>query len=125
MTPSQEYTARYKHTVKKADARGRIIEVGRLRISQQLKVMEMYPNLEGETEISNPDGTKSKLDRRFMPMLAASVRSIDGAPYPFPQSRAVMDSLLDNLDVDGMSAIVMATAELSGVVVLEQADGTT
>ena len=114
MTPSQEYTERYKEIVREADTLGRLIGVGRLRVSQQLKVAEMTPNLDGDTQVQGPEGATISMSRRALPLLAAAVREIDGNPIGFPRSRGELDSIIDRLDEPGFSAIIKAMIKLNG-----------
>jgi hypothetical protein len=53
------------------------------------------------------------LELLFRQSLAAMVREIDGNPYPFPASRAILDSLMDNLDDDGFAALLEANSKLN------------
>jgi len=113
MTPSQEYLAKYKHIEREADSLGRIIGVGRLRPSQQIKISEMTPGLEGDTEMSGPNGEPIRMSRRGIPLLAASVREIDNNPIMFPRNRAELDSIMDQLDEPGMTAALQAMLKLN------------
>lgn len=127
MTPSQEITSRFKHVERVADARGRIIGVGRLRISQQIKVSEMTPGLAGDDEFANPDGSTYKVSRRVLPLLAAAVREIQNPGQEkfmvqFPRNRAELDSLMDLLDSDGFAAVLEANLKLNQDIALD-ADG--
>ena len=76
MTPTQEILEKYKKVEKRADSLGRIIGVGHLRMSQKIKVSEMTPGLEGETEVKTPDGNSIFMPRRAYSVIAASVREI-------------------------------------------------
>jgi hypothetical protein len=115
--PSNEYADRYSHIEREADSQGRIWGVGRLRVSQQIRVMEMTPNLEGYTENVAFDANGNKqtyqVPRRSLPMLAAAVREVDGKKIMFPQSRAHLDAIMDQLDEHGFSAVITASNRLS------------
>jgi hypothetical protein len=113
MTPTQEYLDRYKEIVKEADTLGRVIGVGRLRLSQQIKIQEMTPGLDGEIESTGPDGNPITISRRVVPIFVASVREIDGHPVMFPRNRAELDSIMDRLDEPGLIAVIKATERLS------------
>jgi hypothetical protein len=74
MTPSQEIIGKYSQIEREADALGRLIGVRRLRISEQIKISEMTPNLEGNSDIEGDDGKTYTITRRSLPLLAAAVR---------------------------------------------------
>jgi hypothetical protein len=112
-TPSEDFTERYKQIERVADARGRLIGIGRLRVSQKLRITGMTTDLEGSYEVKAPDGTLVEIPRRAQPMLAAMVREIDGVHYPFPKSRAELDGLMDHLDDDGFAALLEANSKLN------------
>jgi hypothetical protein len=126
MTPTQEYLNRYKETAKEADSHGRIITVGRLRVSQQIKISEMTPGLDGNTEMTGPNGEQYSIPRRGIPLLAASVRQVDDFMVSFPRNRAELDNIMDMLDEHGISATLIATTKLnpSAQQNLEQPDAT-
>jgi hypothetical protein len=113
MLSPEEYTDRYKRTERAADARGRLITIGRLRVSQKLRISGMTTDLEGAYEVKAPDGTIVEIPRRAQPMLAAMVREIDGVHYPFPRNRAELDSTMDILDDEGFAAILEANSKLN------------
>ena len=106
MTPSQEILEKYKRIEKRADALGRVIGVGFLRMSQKIKVSEMTPGLEGETEVKTPDGNTIAIPRRAYSVIAASVREIqepngDKGIISFPRNRGELDAIVDRLDEQG------------------------
>lgn len=112
-TQAQEYSERYAHIEYEADTLGRVIGVGALRVSQQIRVMEMTPNLEGNTEVgTDKDGNPIVMARRSLPMLAAAVREIDGVKYMFPRNRADLDFMMDRLDGPGLITAAAAAAKL-------------
>ena len=115
MTPTEEYVSRYKKIERCADKLGRSIVVGRLRISQQIRISEMTPGLDGDTEITSSEGNTVFIPRRALPLLAASVRDIDGSPIPFPRTRAELDAIMDRLEEPGFAAILQATTSLNAV----------
>lgn len=117
MTPSEEITSRYNRVERESDARGRIIGVRKLKVSQQLRVAEMTPGLEGLSEISITDKETGeertvKMDRRSIPLLAASVCEIDRVPIPFPKTRGELDAIMDSLDEDGIAAALAAAMKM-------------
>jgi hypothetical protein len=114
MTPAQEYTSRFKEIEREADSLGRIIGVGRLRISQQVKVAEMTPGLDGDSEMTGPNGATFSISRRSIPVIAASVREVDGNPVSFPKTRQDLDGRMDLLGEPGIQAAVVALARLGG-----------
>ena len=109
--------AKYNRVERVADKRGRIIGVKRLKFSQQIKVEEMSPGLEGVTKVkgTDADGIEREMEvTRRMPLhMAASVCEIDGHPLTFPKTRAELDAVLDMLDEEGMAAVMEAFAKLS------------
>lgn len=111
-TPSEELINRYSRVEREADALGRLISVRRLRVSQQTKVAEMTPNLDGETEIvmTGEDGVEKtvRISRRGIMIVAASVSEIDGVPIPFARNRGELDSIADRLDEEGLAAAMKA-----------------
>jgi hypothetical protein len=112
-TPAQEYAERYAQICREADTLGRIIGVGMLKVSQQIRVMEMTPALDGQTEVGiDKDGKKIVMARRSLPMLAAAVREIDGVKYMFPRNRQELDFMLDRLDGPGLIAAGVAAAKI-------------
>jgi hypothetical protein len=122
MTPAQEYTSRFKQIEREPDSLGRIIGVGRLRISQQVMISEMTPALDGETEMNSGTGRAFKMSRRAVPVVAASVREIDGHALPFPKTRRDLDGRMDLLDEPGIQAAVVALARLGGATSTNEPD---
>jgi hypothetical protein len=116
VTATNEFVDRFKQVERVADVRGRIITVGRLRVSQKLKIAGMTQDLEGSYEVKAPDGSIVDVPRRYQPMLAAMVRNIDGRPYMFPTNRDQLDAILDTLDDDGLTAVLEASAKLNGAI---------
>ena len=112
MTPSEEIVKRYSRIEKAADELGRVIGVHRLKVSQQAKVAEMTPQLDGESEIKTtlPDGSEKtfRIARRGVLMVAASVCEIDGIPIPFAKTRFELDAIADALDQEGLAAAMKA-----------------
>lgn len=113
MRTLSEIKAAYKKIERVADATGRMLAVRKLKVSEQLRLNEMTPLLDGSSELSAPDGTKIEVPRRTYPLLAASVVEINGTPVPFPRSRAELDSMIDELDEPGLLAVVTALGALS------------
>ena len=112
MTPSEEIIERYKRIEREADALGRVIGVKRLKISQQTKVSELTPGLEGMAEVELPTGVVS-VSRRAQMLIAAAVCFIDEQPIPFAKTRGELDAIADRLDEEGLVAAMVAYARLS------------
>lgn len=112
MTPKEEVLARYRQVEHATDATGRLIGVRRLKVSQQIKVQELTPFLEGMSDITDAEGKVLSIARRSIPLIAASVCEIDGNHYPFPRTRAELDFIMDVLDEEGISAAVRAFGTL-------------
>lgn len=119
MTPSEEIVSRYNRVEFERDAFGRTIGVARLKVSQQTKVAEFTPGLEGEFEVELPESKDAetgetiparmvKLARRTQMLVAASVRKIDEIDYPFPRTRGELDAIADRLDEEGIVAAMIA-----------------
>lgn len=122
-TASEEYLNRYKQVEKASDSLGRLFTVGRLRPSQQIRINEMTPNLEGDSEIvDNATGKTYQMPRRAMPLLAAAVRMIDEDHIPFPRTRGELDAIIDRIDEPGFVAILEASGRLAGGVVTKTDD---
>jgi hypothetical protein len=113
MLTSDDFKERYKETAKAADSRGRIITVGRLKVSQKLRISGMTQDLEGSYEVKAPDGSMIEVPRRAQPMLAAMVRQIDDFVCTFPRNRAELDTFMDILDDEGFTAIMEANSRLN------------
>lgn len=112
MTPKEEKLEQYRRIARKDDAFGRVIGVRMLKVSQQVKISEMTPALEGETEMSGDDGKVIRIPRRSIPVVVASVCEIDGQMIPFPRTRGELDSMMDLLDEEGILAAVLAYSDL-------------
>ena len=54
-------------------------------------------------------------------MMAASVCEVDGNPWPFPRNRAELDAAYDQLDAEGIEAIVAAATRLGETHIAEAA----
>jgi len=96
-----EIKARYATVEREMDGFGRSIGVKRPRPSQMLKIAEL-------TDV------KTNEDRAVF-NIAAAVCEIDGKPIPFPKTRAELDSMVDLLDSEGMSAAATAMSRILGV----------
>jgi len=114
VSASQEIIERYSKVEHADDTFGRVIGVRRLRVSQQIKISEMTPSLEGTVDQVGPDGKIVSMPRRMMPALAAAVCEIDGDKIPFPKSRGELDAVMDRLDIEGLMAAFEASIKLSG-----------
>jgi hypothetical protein len=117
MTPSEEIIDRYKRIEYATDDWGRQIGVRRLRVSQQVKISELTPDLEGfqtfRSKGENGDVSEVTVSRRAIPIIAASVCKIDGNDMPFPRTRGELDWLMDRLDDEGIAAAVTAQVKLN------------
>lgn len=111
LTP-EEAKARYQRTETATDEMGRQITVGRLRPSQQSRIVEMTPGLDGNISATGPKGEVVSVPYRLQMIIAASVRKIDDAVFPFPRTRSELDSVLDLLDNEGMAAASEAYGKL-------------
>jgi hypothetical protein len=111
-TPSEELINRYARVEREADAFGRLIGCRKLRVSQQVKISGMTPELDGETEVTTTDDngneTKVRIARRGLMIVAASVCEIEGIPIPFSRNRGELDAIADRLDEEGLSAAMKA-----------------
>lgn len=103
---------RYNKVEKVADKLGRLIGVRRLKPSEQLKIEEMAPGLDGERRTVGPDGSEVSVSRRAPLSLAASVCQINDIPIPFPKRREELDAILDRLDSEGLEAVVEGLIKL-------------
>jgi hypothetical protein len=117
VTPSEEIVQRYAKIEREADSVGRLIGVRRLRPSQQTRIAEMTPGLDGDTEMRVLDemtGAEKtiSISRRLQITLAASVCEIDNNPIPFPRTRGELDAIYDRLDKEGVEAAMIAYARL-------------
>lgn len=123
MTPSEELISRYARVEREADAFGRVIGVRKLKISQQTKVSEMTPGLEGESEVLMDDGEGGqklvRISRRSQMLIASAVCEIDGIVIPFARNRGELDAIADRLDEEGLVAAMIAYARFIPV----RADG--
>jgi hypothetical protein len=110
MTASEEILARkerYSRIERASDSLGRMIGVRRLKPSQQLRIQEMAPGLDGSLSVTaeTKDGVQQiEIPRNSPLIIAASVCEIDSTPIPFPKNRAELDSVLDRLDNEGIEA---------------------
>jgi hypothetical protein len=98
MTPSEEFAQRYSRIEREADAFGRIVGVKRLRPSQQTRISEMTPGLDGDAEMSVLDETDAevtmKIPRRLQMNVAAAVCEIDNTPIPFAKTRGELAQII-------------------------------
>jgi len=114
-TQSEEILGRYRQVEREADSRGRIIGIRRLKPSEQSKVVGMTADLGGYDLLPDlEDDTKppGRMSHRMPLMMAASVCEIDGNPIAFPRNRQELDSIYDQLDSEGLMAIVAAATRL-------------
>lgn len=122
-TASEVFLDRYKQVERQADTLGRVIGVRRLRISEQLKISEWTPALDGETDMVTDDGRVVKVSRRAMPMIGGAVCEIDGDRIPFSRNRGELDSMMDRLDQEGLAAAFAAMVKLQPSSVQDEAEG--
>ena len=99
-TFKEEILGRYKETKSETDTFGRKITVHRLRPSQQVAVMKM-----SETDASSVVTILTT---------AASVMRIDDDEFSFPRNLAELNSVLDRLEQEGVTAAAKAFFLLSG-----------
>lgn len=114
-TASEEILARrakYQRVEREVDAVGRTIGVRPLRPSQQIRVQELAPGLDGTTTVLDENGAEIRVPRIAPLVMAASVVEIDGVPTPW-KTRADLDATLDILDEEGMTAVMTALAKFS------------
>lgn len=106
--------ARYSKVEREVDSLGRIIGVRRLKLSEQTKLTAMTPDLGGIDEVQNPEipGHTMLVNQRAQYFLVAMVCEIAGAPIPFARNRAELDSILDRLDIEGLTAAGIACGRL-------------
>lgn len=127
MSASEEILDRQKrrNRIERAsDAFGRVIGVARLKPSQQIKLQELAPGLDGSSEVVDPEtGERSQVPRITTIYFAAAVREIDGNPIPFPKTRGELDAILDRLDQEGMEAAVTALGRLMREITEESEGG--
>jgi hypothetical protein len=93
-TALEKIRTKYQKKETVSDDFGRIIVARRLTTSQQIAVRE--------TAASGDAAVVGILT------LAASVESIDGGLFPFPKTRAELNSTLDALDDTGLEALSKA-----------------
>lgn len=112
-TNRAEVDARYSKVEREGDAIGRLIGVRRLRPSQQTRIEELTPLLDGTITVKTDKGEAVEIPRRVQMMVTASVCEIDGEPIPFPRTREELDATLDMLDLEGIAAAYGAFARLT------------
>lgn len=100
--------AKYNRIEFHPDESGRLIGVKQLKLSEQLKIQEMAPGLEGTTLTEGDDGKMIELPKTLPLIMAASVRKIDDQDIPFPKDRRSLDAILDRLDTEGLAAAGIA-----------------
>ena len=123
LTASEEILNRYRHIERAADSRGRIIGVRRLRPSEQSKIVGMTADLGGFDLLPNleDESKPTRLSHRMPLMMAASVVEVDGNPIAFPRNRAELDAVYDQLDAEGLEAIVHCATRLGETLIAEAA----
>jgi hypothetical protein len=127
-TESEVKLERYRKIEREADEFGRIIGVRRLRPSEQTKLVGMTDDLPGfdVTDMVDDEGNirKFEVPHRGPLIIAASVCEIDDAKIMFPKTRAILDSIYDRLDAEGLAAAVKALTRLNAAAgpVVDQKD---
>lgn len=117
LTPSEEFIQRYARMEREADALGRVIGVHKLKPSQQVKVTEYTPDLDGEVDMrvldeKTGDEKTIRVSKRFNLIMAASVCEMDGVSIPFAKTRGELDAIYDRLDQEGIDAAMVAYARM-------------
>lgn len=118
-TASEEILARkerYNRIERATDSTGRLIGVRRLKPSQQLRIQEMAPGLDGSMSVTieSTDGDrKIEIPRNSPLVIAAAVCEIESQPISFAKSRAELDAILDRLDTEGLAAAGEALAKFA------------
>jgi hypothetical protein len=97
-TPSQEIVA--NKIVKVTDARGRSIEVRKLKTLDRMRLLELV-------------GPENSANQQYLgfAMLAYSVSSIDGNPTGRPATKLALEAIVQELDDDGFDAVSKAFTE--------------
>jgi hypothetical protein len=97
-TPSQAITAQKSVTV--SDARGRKIEVRKLKTLDRMRLVELV-------------GAANAANEQYLgfAMLAYSVSSIAGNPVGRPTTKLALESIVQELDDDGFDAVSKAFTE--------------
>ncbi len=120
MTPSEEIIQRYARIERAVDSFGRKIGVRKLKLSQQTRVAEWTPGLDGSQDITIPPdpvtGTPARevsIARRAQMLVIASVCEINDVMRVFPRNRGELDSLADYLDEEGLIAAMTAYARFA------------
>lgn len=107
----QARRAKYDRVERVVDELGRTIGVKILKPSQQIRVQEFAPTLEGTTTVVDEDrdsptfGKSYEVPKTSPLIMAASVVEIDDIPCSFPKNRAELDAILDRLDGEGLAAV--------------------
>lgn len=129
-TESEIIKERYSRIEREADSFGRIIGVRRLRMSEQIDINGMFPDLSGadratiEERKLDDDGIEQVSSRIVMIphrapyMVAASVCEITDAEgrkaiVQFPRNDRELRSIMDRLDIEGMAAATTAWGRLA------------
>jgi hypothetical protein len=99
-TPSQEIVSAAHKSVTVKDARGRSIEVRKLRFADRMRLVELVG-------ASNADNDKYL----GLAMLTYSVSKIDGQPMGRPATKLALEAIAQELDDDGADAVAKAFTE--------------
>lgn len=92
------------------DKTGRVIELRRLGVVEQLRLFKIL-------------GPELSENRAYVGLarVAAAVAAVDGVPVPFPAGEAGVESILERLGEDGVTAIAGTMAECVPNLVLVEA----
>lgn len=112
MLHSEIILERYKRREKEADKLGRVIQVRKLRPSEQTKIAGMTADLSGADEMVGPKGERVLVPHRIPLTVAACVCGIDDVMIPFPKTRQELDAIFDRLDAEGLAAASAAISRL-------------
>ncbi len=92
------------------DKTGRVIELRRLGVVEQLRLFKIL-------------GPELSENRAYVGLarVAAAVAAVDGVPVPFPAGEAGVESILERLGEDGVTAIAGTMTECVPNLVLVEA----
>lgn len=92
------------------DKTGRLIELRRLGVVEQLRLFKIL-------------GPELSENRAYVGLarVAAAVAAVDGVPVPFPAGETGVESILERLGEDGVTAIAGTMAECAPNLVLAEA----
>ena len=99
-TPSETIIKAANVTVKVIDARGRSIEIRKLKTLDRMRLFELV-------------GAENSMNDRYLghATLAYSVVSIDGTPLGRPATKLALEGIVQQLDDDGFEAVAKGSVE--------------